>query len=37
MNNLKILREERKLSMRGMEIKTGIKYNTLDMNLGKEI
>ena len=28
MNNLKILREERKLSMRGMEIKTGIKYNT---------
>lgn len=28
MNNLKILREERGLSMRGMEIKTGIKYNT---------
>lgn len=28
MNNLKILREERSLSMRGMEIKTGIKYNT---------
>ena len=28
MNNLKILRDERGLSMRGMEIKTGIKYNT---------
>lgn len=28
MNNLKILREERGLSMRGIEIKTGIKYNT---------